>query len=91
MVVGINTPSLSAENIKVYPNPSNDVINIAMNGVSVDRITITDIQGRQVQELTADAAQPVITVPVNNYAAGIYFVNLFSGEEVVTKKIVVAK
>jgi len=90
-LAGVNSTSLIAEKITVYPNPSNDVINIGMDGVDVSRITITDIQGRQLQELIPGAGQSSITVSVNNYASGIYFVNLFSGEEVVTKKIVVAK
>lgn len=89
--VGINTPTLVAENISVYPNPANDVINVDWHGAAVSRITITDIQGRQVQELNSDGTQSAVAIQVNNYAAGIYFVNLFSGEEVVTKKIVVAK
>lgn len=91
-LAGVNSTSLIADNINVYPNPANDVVNINISGgVEVSRITITDIQGRQIQEIIPGAGQPSITVPVNNYASGIYFVNLFSGEEVVTKKIVVAK
>jgi hypothetical protein len=87
---GITTTSAIAEKITVYPNPSNDVINIAIDGVAVSKILITDIQGREVQSLIP-GNQSLITIPVSNYAAGMYFVNLYSGEEVVTKKIVVAK
>jgi len=89
--VGINTPSVAAEKITVFPNPAKDVININMDGVVVSQVTITDIHGRQLQKLTPDNNQSVMTLPVNNYAAGIYFVNLFTGSEVVTKKIVITK
>ena len=87
---GINTPSI-ADKISVFPNPASDVVNINTNGIAVSRVTVTDIRGRIQEEIAPDATQSVITLPVSNYAAGIYFVNLYAGEEVVTKKIVVAK
>ncbi|MCW3122561.1 MAG: Peptidase family protein [Flavipsychrobacter sp.] len=90
-LAGVNTPSFAEQNIHVFPNPANDVVNVDMAGINVSRITITDVQGRQVQELAPDATQTAVTVPVNNYAAGIYFINLYTDSEVVTKKIVVAK
>ncbi len=89
--VGVNTPSSASEKISVFPNPSKDFINIKMDGVEVNRITITDILGHLVQNLATDNTQSVMTLPVSSYAAGIYFVNLYTGSEVVTKKIVITK
>jgi peptidase C10-like protein/Spi protease inhibitor/type IX secretion system substrate protein len=87
---GINTPSAVSEKIAVYPNPANSIITISMDDVTVSKIRITDIMGHEVQTLYPNT-QPTMAISVNNYAAGIYFVNLYTGDEVVTKKIVVTK
>jgi hypothetical protein len=88
---GVNTPSAASEKISVFPNPAKDIVNINMDNVAVSRITITDIQGHQVQTITPDAGQAMMTANISGYATGIYFVNLFTGSEVVTKKIVITK
>lgn len=89
--VGVNTPTPVADRISVYPNPASNLFNINMEGVNVSNITVTDIQGRRLNELKPDAGQTSVSVPVSDYAAGIYFVNLYTDGEIVTKKIIVAK
>jgi hypothetical protein len=80
-----------ANNVVIYPNPANDVFNIALNGANVDNIRIMDIQGKVINTIATDKNQPIIKVPVNDYAAGVYFVQLQSGSSVMVKKIVIAK
>ncbi len=88
---GVSTVSQTADNIAVYPNPANDVMNIALNGVDASEITICDIQGRELQKITPVRGQDIVTVPVSNFAAGVYFVRLQAGSDMVTKKIVITK
>jgi len=48
--VGINTVSPD-NNITIYPNPANDVVNIDLNGANVSEIRISDVEGRLVKQL----------------------------------------
>ena len=89
--VGVNTPSSVADDIAVYPNPANDMINIAAQGTVIDLLTINDMQGREIFKMKPDNSQTVISIPVGSYAAGMYLVQMQTATGVVTKKIVVTK
>ncbi len=88
-VAGVsNTPS-AGDNVSLYPNPANGVVNISLSGVSTGEIWITDIQGRQLQKVSVANNQTVVTVPVAGYAPGMYFANMQVNGETVTKKFIV--
>jgi len=89
--LSVNTPAQVADKIQVYPNPANDVINIDFTGVDISVVTITDIQGRQLQKFAPGSGQSAISIPVSNLAPGVYFANLQAGSDVITKKIVVTR
>jgi len=88
---GVNTLSSGADNIFVYPNPASDLINIATQGINIDAVRITDIEGREIMKMNPDNNQSIISIPVSSFAAGIYLVQLQTGTEFVTKKIVITK
>lgn len=75
----------------IYPNPSYDVVNISLQGVKTDKISVTDMQGRIVRVITPAAYAQVATVPVNDLAAGLYVVSIATEQGTETKQIVVAK
>lgn len=88
----INTSSLSTKNpkpkikIKVYPNPAENTLNIEIAGqISVQKICLTDMQGRLVKEYTGDFSK----LDVSNIAAGNYFLQIYSGSGKATKKILI--
>ncbi len=89
--VDVETPKLSADNVNVYPNPASDLINIDLNGGSVSEVIISDLQGREIQKIIPGTNQSLISIPVNNYAPGVYLVQLHSGNDVITKKVVITK
>jgi len=88
---GVNNVVNNMEQVAIYPNPASETVNIALNGASVETIRVMDIQGRIVETILQDNKQQIITIPVSNYRAGVYFVQLQSGSDVITKKIVVTK
>lgn len=77
--------SLSA--VSIYPNPSNDVINIATE-IALDGIDIITINGQVLQQIK----KPVIqnnNYTISNLPKGFYFIKLSSDSSSVTKKVVI--
>jgi len=71
----------------VYPNPASDVINIFINGTEEAAITLLNMNGSVVfQQKTR---QPVMSIPVQSFAKGTYFVHIQAGENMETHKIII--
>ena len=79
-----------------YPNPFNPITNLSFS-VPIEsyvKILIYDIQGRLVQEILNSLMEPGIyniKWAAIDYASGIYFVNMVSGNFSVTQKITLLK
>lgn len=79
-----------------YPNPFNPVtkISFGLPAASNTKIVIYDITGREVSEIIdrkLDAGNYSINWDARNFASGIYFYKLESGDYVQTKKMVLIK
>ena len=84
-----------------YPNPFNPVTKIkfdilgAVKGKTLDvKLIIYDITGREIQTLVNEKLNPgtyEVTFDGSNYASGVYFYQLRSGDFVETKKLVLLK
>lgn len=64
----INTGINDNKNIKIYPNPSKDIVNI--NGVIVDRVYIYNNVGKLVDILKNNQ------IDVSNYSLGVYIIKI---------------
>lgn len=74
-----------ANSFSVYPNPANDVLNIANSiGAELLSVTVTDLNGRTVKQINSSVEQ----INISDLNAGVYFVNINSTEGSLTKKIV---
>ncbi len=74
-----------ANSFSVYPNPANDVLNIANTiGAELISISVTDLNGRTVKQFNSSVEQ----INISDLNAGVYFVNINSTEGSLTKKIV---
>ncbi len=81
MTPGLATSELNKANVKIYPNPTNDRIKI--EGVkTVEKIRIFDLSGRKVYESKGSEAN------IRELSAGTYIVNIYSGNQVVSRKII---
>jgi len=75
-------------NTRIYPNPSNSVVNIELPG-SVSQVIVYNYLGQVVFEQNVTKAQ-TIQLNVRNYEAGAYLVKLLTNAgETLTKKVVV--
>ncbi len=88
--VSVGTVATADNDIQVYPNPATHVINISLEGNEVSEIRIMDVEGRQIAQINP-ANQSLVSIPVDTYAPGVYFVQAQTAGGVITKKIVVTK
>jgi len=75
----------------VYPNPATETLTINAQSTQVSHIAIIDMGGREMYSATPAVNQSLINIPVGNYPAGIYFVQMTSGNDIITRKVVVGK
>lgn len=64
--------------VKVYPNPTSELVNIQINYSSIDQVvvTITDLQGKEVYSAKYAGISNVIGINTASYATGTYVLSL---------------
>ena len=73
--------------IRLYPNPANDVLNIALQGTEVNEAVVIDIYGKTVARTTVSEGNNTLNISV--LPAGMYFVQLRANNSVKsTQKII---
>ena len=79
-----------AKMLNIHPNPTNDVINIEIGNISTDvQVTIYNNIGQKVYTLNGKADNGFsTTLNLNDFADGIYILQIRSDETVWTKKII---
>jgi hypothetical protein len=80
------TPS-DVKNVKIYPNPFSDNLNIAMNSDNQDNLefVLTDILGKILLRKNLRATLSLIQIDTQAFSKGVYLLQLLNGK---TKKIV---
>ena len=91
VVTGSNFQNLSTnsndfDNIVIYPNPANDVLNFNGSQLSdVDFIRINEISGKEVYRSNA---LEINSIDVSSLAKGVYFLTFEGNQKSVTKKFI---
>ncbi len=80
--VGINEPL--NENVSIYPNPANNVLNVTANGYN--KMEIINFLGQVV--INENISNTNFEVNVSNLNSGVYFVRLQGENGTITKKFV---
>ncbi len=75
---------------KIYPNPSKDGYIKVNNVENVDQIKVLDIQGRILKEYNTINAN-TLTLDLNEYKSGLYYISITTLNKTVTEKIVIQK
>ncbi len=82
-----NIAEFDGEKIVVYPNPTNDFININLDKVYSDiMISVKDITGKEVFSEKYCNVSKIEGIQINQ-TSGLYFVTLRSNEEVISFKV----
>ena len=77
----VSIDDVIAANISLYPNPTNDILNV--EGEGINEIQLMDVNGRTVMT-TAATRQ----LDLRGLAAGVYMVRVITNEGTTTQKIV---
>lgn len=72
----------------LYPNPADSIVTIALknNANTIDRLDVIDSTGKTVWSKSVN--QPFVVVDLSSLASGLYFIQLKSGNQKKTMKII---
>lgn len=84
--VGLKESVYENNNLKIYPNPTNDIINIEIKEKGDFLLTIYDSQGKAIY--TNENINTASTISLKNFATGIYNIVLITEKGIISKKII---
>lgn len=84
----LSTNEFLASKLSVYPNPSNDIVNISSDSnVLLSNLNITDLNGRTVKTVKLNG-EASAQISISDLSAGVYMMNINSDQGSATKKII---
>ena len=75
--------------LSLYPNPTNKDLKITWNNITPTTLHIINLQGMIIYEHLINTGVNSIDINLSSLAKGIYFVNIRTKEDVITKKIII--
>lgn len=94
IIIGIRGPELptaieetNAENINVFPNPSNGMVYVCAESQQVQELQVFDLSGRMI--LQKSIGETEFSIDLSGYNAGTYILRLTTRKGVETSKIVI--
>ncbi|MEP3838819.1 MAG: T9SS type A sorting domain-containing protein [Algibacter sp.] len=79
-----------AAGITMYPNPTKGDLFISYDGaISLDKVVVYDISGRLISQNTMSNSTGLKTISLKSASKGMYFVDMHSGNAVLTKKLII--
>jgi hypothetical protein len=89
---GVNVNALTTENVSVYPNPTNDVLNIQLNAFNSEltgTVEIVDVTGKVILTETINNFAGNTQLNVSSLDKGLYIVRVSNGVSTLTSKVIV--
>lgn len=84
-LVGVD-PSVNVSLFKVYPNPFVDFVNIDASS-TLSKVVVTNIAGQVVKQVV----NPANRIQLNELRSGIYFISLYTSDNVIAKTVKIVK
>lgn len=90
--LGINENEF-ANSISVYPNPAIDVVTIDLSNFNgeLKEVHIFNIQGQKITSTTVNSQSKRFTLPIGNFAQGVYLLQLTTDRGLLIKKLIISK
>ncbi len=76
--------------IKVFPNPSTDIINIEADELLDSRVYLINTVGRRVSEIVDVESNDSVSMDVNHLNSGLYYVVIEKEHLVTTRKVIIS-
>ncbi|WP_165779312.1 CocE/NonD family hydrolase [Brumimicrobium salinarum] len=73
---GMNKVQKMSTEFKVYPNPTNDIVNVIWNTPIAGNIQIHDLSGKLMKSIHISIAETQHKINVENFRPGVYFINI---------------
>ena len=77
------------ENVKIYPNPTNNILHI-QSSETIDNMRIIDLDGREIMHQKFVNSNS-IQLNVSAWKSGIYFIEYYSQQKIKRNRFVVLK
>lgn len=78
--------TLNEVTVKVFPNPTTDVLNIESITQQLTEVSIVDLNGRLVKSLEVDSN--VVNANIQDLKPGLYIVNISNNETTISRKFI---
>ena len=78
-----------ANEILIFPNPSQGVVNILMNENVFEGLRIVDVNGKECYYSSVEDKQ--ITIDISFLERGMYYIQLTGSNQIITRKFVLVK
>ncbi|MCF7559808.1 T9SS type A sorting domain-containing protein [Sabulilitoribacter multivorans] len=79
-----------AKAITIFPNPARNEFNIKNNSlINLQKTVIYDLSGRLISQIDMSDSPRTKTIDLIGVSKGVYFVNIYSDNAMITKKLVV--
>lgn len=92
---GIGTANINIENVSVYPNPAVNAANINIELAQNENVAVTIVNnlGQVVytEAMSLDAGSHTIKLNTENWAAGLYNINMSTSKGSATQKLTISK
>jgi len=90
------TKATQIENIKfsdwkLYPNPAKDYLYVSFKNQEFSKLVITDISGNILQNMEINPSDLNLSINIQSYKSGIYFIRFSNNKEIAVKKFCINK
>lgn len=85
----VSTSEFADFGIKIYPNPTSDLLNIVFEKTDfqAEKINLISLEGKVVLEQTVKNASQIL-LPVSGVSSGVYFLQIVGNQGVVVERVV---
>ena len=92
--IGLNVKNIDQFDFEVFPNPANEELTIVFEDVKQPFILIHNIMGQKMKRVSTATIlknNNKVIIDLATFENGIYFVDLYNGKNISTKKFIVQK